>query len=181
MAVFNPESQGGAHHVPSLDSACSGIDAQHVALPVRHHLEDMGVPADEDVRSELVDQRLCSGGPTPRVAAYVHHQDLHPFDLKELIFGIFKAYVLAVAVAVDALQRLEFPDAVGEFEPSAEVAGMPYLIHSSEEVPESLGKYPMSIGYQAYVHVTELFEQRFYESGYVGDLHDADPVRNVVE
>ena len=55
--ILNPETQRSPHDVPSLDAAGTGIDRQHVVLPVEHDLEDVRMAADEKRRSQFPDER----------------------------------------------------------------------------------------------------------------------------
>ena len=55
-AALDLEAQGGADHMEALDSGCSGIYHQHVALGVAHYLQYMRVAADEYIRMIPVDE-----------------------------------------------------------------------------------------------------------------------------
>lgn len=60
-------------------------------------------------------------------------------------------YILAVAIAVDAPQRLECRYFMSGFD-IPEVAGMPYFVNRGKEFPEFGAEHPVGIGYETYIH-----------------------------
>lgn len=119
---------------------------------VRHHLQDMGMSADEDLGPVMFDEssrlRVITAGGTSDMS----HEDRDSLDFQELVFRILETYVLAIAVAGDADQGLELPDAVGERESSSEISGMPDDIDRREELLECVAENAVGIGDETYVH-----------------------------
>ena len=120
---------------------------------VVHHFQNMRMPAYEYVRMEFLDKRpgppvIMAGRPSD-----MGHKDGDPLKFQNLLVRIFQTYVLAVAVARDAYQRLEFPYVVGEGESPAEIARMPYHVTRSEKLLEFVAEDSVSIAYEADVHL----------------------------
>ena len=88
----------------------------------------------------------------PRITPDMGHQYRQTLHLQELMVRIFETYVLAVAVARNAHQRLESPDLICKGKAPAEIAGMPYDIHWSKELLEWLAEHSVSVAYEADVH-----------------------------
>ena len=59
------------------------------------------------------------------------HVNVDFFRLPTQLFGIFGAYILAVDIAIDAFERFEGTEAVGQRD-RTEVAGMPDLVAGLE-------------------------------------------------
>ena len=58
LPAINVKAKGRPDSMPTLVSAGSGVDIQKVFRRVIHYFQDMGVPADEDIRAVLPDQVL---------------------------------------------------------------------------------------------------------------------------
>jgi hypothetical protein len=59
--------------------------------------------------------------------------------------------VIVVTVSGNANKRLEGRDFLCGLETASEIAGMPNLVHRSEELAELLAEYAMRIGYETYI------------------------------
>lgn len=131
--------------MPTLDACGSGVDCHHVILGVAHDFQDMGMPADEHLRPETVDQGSGSKVIMPGISSYVHHQYGHPSALEELVVRIIHADVLTVAVPIYSDQRFEGCYLFCSGEAAAEVSGMPDLVHGLEELLELWAEYSVSV------------------------------------
>ena len=127
------EPQGGADKMETVYPCCAWIDDHHVALMVVHHPEDVGMPAYEDVRMVPVYESPCPRVITARIATDMNHQHFHTAAVKKQMVRIVETDILAVAVAINAFQRLEGRNLLRSLQP-AEVSGMPYLIHRLQEI-----------------------------------------------
>ena len=94
----------------------SGIDRQQVVDGVVGHLEYMGVPGDEELRTHGLDLGDGARVVAARIAPDVGHQhpDALAFEREEL--GIDAAGQSAVDVAADGPERFEGGDPVGQFD-----------------------------------------------------------------
>ena len=66
----------------------------------------------------------------------MHHENPLSLTFKALIFRIHQTDILTVAISVDAFQRLECGNRVCEIDTSAEISGMPHLIHRLQKLLE---------------------------------------------
>ena len=125
-SVVEGESHQGGDFVESLSASGAGVDVQEFMLWVIHHLQNMGMSSDEDVRMVVLDDGEYCALIVSRVAAYVSHENLVPLSHKQLGGRKFPAYILTVHVAVNTHHRFECPQRLQHAWP--EVAGMPYLV-----------------------------------------------------
>ncbi len=145
VSAVNLKAKSGSHGVPTLDSGGSGVDIQKIPRLIIHNFEDMGVAADKDVGPVLPDEGAGFGIVVAGRAADMGHQDFqslaHPAQRK----GILMDQATVVAVSDDAPEGLESRNLIRRIQPAAEVAGMPDLVHGSEEIPELGREEPVGI------------------------------------
>ncbi len=110
------------------------------------------MPADEDVRAEPLNKRPRTDVIMTRIAADMGHQHLHSAALEKLMSGIVHADILSVAIPVHSHKWLEISYLLRELCPTAEIPGVPELIHRLQEFAEFVGKYPVGIRNQSYIH-----------------------------
>ena len=84
IGTVDGEADGGADVVKAVDAGGSGVDVEQVVFAVRHHLEDVGMSADEDAGTELVDFQSSFRLVSPGVTADVGHQDADIFTNEAL-------------------------------------------------------------------------------------------------
>ena len=104
----------------------------------------MGVAADEDLRAVGFDQAQCAVVVAAGVTADVGHQDAHSVLLEKVHHRVVVPYVVAVAVAIDADERLEGGNLL-RHRPGAEVAGVPDDIDRFEELAQFLVEIPVRV------------------------------------
>lgn len=63
------------------------------------------------------------------IASDVHHQHGHPSAFEELVVREIHPYILTVTVSINAHKRFERSYLLSSLEASAEISGMPYLVH----------------------------------------------------
>ena len=143
-AVINAESEGSADGMKTIGAGSARIDDHHAALMVVHHPEDVGMPAHEDVWMKFVYKSPCPRVIPARIASDMNHQHFHAAAVKKPVVRIVKPDILAVAVAVHTFQRLEGRNLLRSLQ-SAEVSGMPYLIHRLQEILQRGIKQTMGI------------------------------------
>ena len=151
LPAVDVEPEGRPHEMEPVDSCGARIQYHHIPLPVRHHLQDMGVPADKQVRPVLVYQGSGPGVISPGIPPDMDHQDLHPATAEQLVHGIVHTDVIAVYIAVDTPQRLECGDCLRGLQ-RAEIPGMPDFVDRLQEVHERPVECPVRVRYQSYVH-----------------------------
>lgn len=112
----------------------------------------MGMAANENPGTQLLDEPPGSRVIVPRIASYMHHQHAHPAAFEKLVFRKLETLVLSVAVAPDSAHRLECLYFADELKPRAPVAGVPDFIHRLEELCEFFAPNSVYIADQSYVH-----------------------------
>lgn len=161
-ALLDLEPEGGADYMEALDSGCSGIDRHHVPFVITHDFEDMGMPADEYIRTMEVNELSGACIVPARIAADMGHQHLQPLAFENAVERVDEAETVVVAVACHTFQRLEPSDLFCQLKASSEITGMPDLIDRLEEFTEWRIENAVSIGNQAYIHVRQSFMTIFF-------------------
>ena len=146
-ALVQAEAEGGADHVKALDAGCSRVDDQHISFGIPHHFKDMRVAADKDVRMEFIDQLPRAGIISAGVASDVGHKHLHPLTFKEAVERVGETEVVVVAVSGDSHEWLEICNGGGKVEASAEITGVPDLVHRGKEFAEFGAEDAVGVGY----------------------------------
>ena len=150
LPVFDAEAEGGADQMEALDAGGTGVEDHHVVVFVVDHFQDVGVAADEDLRAVGFDQAQGAIVVAAGVAADVGHQHAHPvlFEVAHHLGEV--AYVVAVAVAEDADQRLEGGDLrIGGL--IAEIPSMPDHVDRCQKIFQLLVEVSVGVGDQSYV------------------------------
>ena len=136
----------------SLDSGSSRIDHHHVPFRVADNLEDMGMAADEYVRTVFFDELHRPLVITSGIASDMGHQDLHPLAFEKAVERVGEAEIMIVAIAGDAEKRLEPGDFFSELQPPSEIPRMPYLVDRGKEFTELSVEYTVGIRYETDKH-----------------------------
>lgn len=150
-SFLETESECGAHDMKTLYACGTWIYHQHIPLGVTHNLQYMGMTANKDVRTVLVNQLSCLGIVTSGISSYMCHQNLQALALKETVHRVDISKIEIVTVSCNSDQRLESCNLLCCSHPSSEVSGMPYLIDRFKELPELSVKDTMRIRNQSYV------------------------------
>ena len=131
--VFQLETESCPYNMKALYACRPRIDYQHITLRIPDNLKNMRMSAYENVRSVPVDQFPCTGIIAAWVSPDMGHEDLQTFTFEETVQRVVIAESLIVTVSADADERLEGGQAGRQVHASAEVAGMPDLVHRLEE------------------------------------------------
>ena len=101
--------------------------------------------ADKYVRPVLIYQ--CTGPRvvSSRISAYMCHEDLHPFTFEEAVQGMDETEVVVVAIASHSDKGPEGGDLFRKGHSSAEVSGMPDLVHRLKEIAELPAEYAVGV------------------------------------
>ena len=139
------KTEGRPDLLPSLQAGGSGIEVEQVMVRVMHDLEDMGMAAHEDIRTELPDQ-----GERPRVimagrAPDMGHQDLFPFAVPDPVLRVIIDQNPVVAVPGNTDERLEPGDGRSQGQSPAEIPRMPDLVDRGKEFAEFGAEHPVGI------------------------------------
>ena len=113
--------------MPALVACGAGVHVEALQLIVVHHFQDMGMPADEQLRGTGDELFFDVGCITGWVTADVRHVHFHAFALPAQLFGVYGADVVAIDIAVYTFQWFECAELLGKGD-GAEIAGMPYFI-----------------------------------------------------
>ena len=135
-ALVYAEAEGCPDYMEALDAGCSRVYDQHITQRVTHYLKDVGVATDKDVRSVLLYKLPCFGIVSARIASDMGHKHLHALTFEEAVKGMGEAEIVVVTVAGDTYKGLELSDSGSKIKASAEVAGVPDLVHRGEEFTE---------------------------------------------
>ena len=122
---------------------------QQVVDGVVGHLEYMGVPGDEELRTHGLDLGDGARVVAARIAPDVGHQHLHLLAAEGEEVGVDAAGHAAVDVARDGAQGLEGGNAVGQLE-RPDVSRMPDLIDLAQKVAQRLVEAAVRVGNDAY-------------------------------
>lgn len=144
-AIIYMESKRRPDYVDSLNTGCSGIDAEHITVLIHLYFEYMGMSADEDVRLMMADEVICPDVILARVPSYMSQQDLHTFAAEESVRGIIPSEVKVVAVSYNSHQWLECSYFRSCLEAAAKVTCVPYFINVLEEFLELFREYTVRI------------------------------------
>ncbi len=134
--VIDVKSEGGADYMEALDAGGTGIDGKHIIVGVTHNLEDVGVAADKDVGTIVMDEFPGPDIIAAGIAADMGQKYGEPLPLEIAVHRMGIAQVIVVAVARHSHQGFEFFYFPGKVEASAEVSCVPDFIDRLKEVPE---------------------------------------------
>ena len=160
VARINLEAQGGADQVKTLMAGGPGIDDEHIIIGIVHHAQDMGMTADENIGLIHVNLLPGLGVVTPGKTADMRHQHLLPLALEKLVAGAVVAQVVAVHISVHPDEVFERRQAAVHLRSPAEISGVPYLIHGSQELKNIFVQAPVRIRYDPYCFQSDSFTQR---------------------
>jgi len=91
----------------AVNATSAWIHVQEVVLAVGHHLEDVGMAAEEEIDAWLTAQIVFhSLVVSTRIAANVGHEDAQAFDGEVKVVGRDRLHAILVDVAIDDAQDL---------------------------------------------------------------------------
>ena len=136
FSAINMKAEGRPESVPALVTTGPRVDIQDFFGLIIHNLQDVGMPADEDIGPMLPDERPGLGIIVAGRPSDVGHQHFQTLALPAAIQRAPVQQPPVVAVADDALQRLERRDLRLRVQSAPEVPGMPDLVDILEELLE---------------------------------------------
>lgn len=149
FSAINMKAKSGPDCVPALVSAGSGVDIQEVLRLIIHYFQDVGMTADEKVRTVLPDEVPGFGIIVPRRSADMGHQHPEPFAVPETEHRTPVQQAPVVAIADDALQRFERRNLRLQVQSAPEVPGVPDLVDILQECLEFGAERPVRIRYES--------------------------------
>ena len=105
----------------------------------------MGMAANENPGTQLLDEPPGSRVIVPRIASYMRNGNPHTLQLKELELRNSQPYYIIVAIALDTSKRLKLLNVVQSLY-TAKVARVPYLIHRLQKCAQLIVKPTMGVG-----------------------------------
>jgi len=149
--LFDFETQSGLDLVETIGAGGARVEDQHIVALVVHHLQYVGVAADEDVRAggfyHLKGPVVVFAG----VAAYVGHQNFPTLHFKNLCRRVAAADFGTVTIAVDGFQSLEGGPGVGRLD-IAEISGVPEFFDWLQKLFYTFVHESVGVGYNTNVH-----------------------------
>ncbi len=138
--------------MPPLNATGSRIDGEHIIMGVVHHLEDVRMPAHENLRTTGLYQGLSPEIIMPGVSPDMGHKYRHTPALEKLVPGVVEPDVTAVTVPINPHEGFEGSDGCREFSIPAEIPGVPELVHRIEELAELFVEDAVRVGNKTYIH-----------------------------
>lgn len=145
LSFINVKPQSRPDKVKALYAGSTGIHYQHVPFRITHHLQDMRMTAYEYIGTIPVYQDTCLYVISPRITSYMGHKNLHPLAFKETVQRVYETKVVVIAIAGNTDNRLEGGQLFSQVHASAEITGMPYLVHRLKKLAELPAEYAMRI------------------------------------
>lgn len=139
------KSDSSPDEMKPLDSCGTGIDHEHIPFLVSDDLQDVGMATDEDVRTMHVDQLAGMIVILAGIAADMRHEHLQAFAFEDTMDRMDEAEVVVVAVSGDSEKGLESTDLLRKLKSSAEVSGMPDLVHRLKKIAELPAEYAVGV------------------------------------
>ena len=146
------EPEGSTYHMKSLYSGRSRIYRQHIPPVVAHHLQNVGMTADKDIRLMKIYEFPGADIVSARISSDMHHQDLESFTLKDPVQRMDEAQLMIITISRHSFKRLEGRNLFRKAESATEISGMPDFIDRFKEVTELSVKDSVCIRYQSYMH-----------------------------
>ena len=131
-------------------------------LIIRHGPQNMGVPANKEIRFLSLEHLSNALGIALGVTSDVDHQDLHPFALELPYLRVFIANLRAVDIAPNGLQGAKLSQFLSQAQ-GADISRMPDLIALFEKAEEFGVEIAVSVGDETYSH-----ESKWAVSGAAG-------------
>ena len=150
--AINVKAESRPESVPALVTTGPGVDIQDFFGLIIHNLQDVGMPADKDVGPMLPDKRPRLGIIVAGRPADMGHQHFQALALPAAVQRTPVQQPPVVAIADDALQRLEGGDLRLRVQSAPEVPGMPDLVDIPEELLELRRKHAVRIRYESDKH-----------------------------
>lgn len=91
--------------MPALPARSAGIYVETIQLIVINNFENVGVPANKELRTTVCKFLFYFRGISSRVAADVRHEDFHVLAVPGEFFRIDTSYIVAINVSVHTFQR----------------------------------------------------------------------------
>ena len=136
LPCIDVESDRCPYDMKALYTRSSRIDYQHITFRVTYNLQNMRMPAYENIRLQLINKPASSYIIPPRISSDMSHKHLHALTFEEAVKGMGEAEIVVVTVAGDTYKGFELSDSGSKVEASAEIAGVPDLVHRGEKFTE---------------------------------------------
>jgi hypothetical protein len=133
--------------VPTLLSACAGIDVEKTEFFIGHYFQDVGVTANEQSAGRRIGlqdfaySRIVLAG----IASDMCHKYGYAVAFKTKVLRHFPADYGVVYVPIYAPQGLERPQPVDDVH-GADIAGVPYFIAFGEVLEDFLVEKTVGVG-----------------------------------
>jgi hypothetical protein len=121
------EEEDSSHQMPAVMAAGAGVHVNQAQCGVAHHLQNMGVAADEKAGFDAGKISFHAGVVVAGVAADMGHVDAEPFAIPAEVLGQVGAEFGAINVAVHSPDWFEFSKLIEDLRGS-EVTSVPELI-----------------------------------------------------
>ena len=169
ISVLDREPESSPDSLDAIFAAGTWVHQEAVELFVEDDPEDMTMTANEELRLLTFEEFSSFRTVVTRVATYVHHKDRKPFDRERQgallldrlryvdahavldVDSVFPAdsgaHILTVGVTSDRSDRSPFLAQRMEDIIVADVACVPYLVASAEEVEQLRVEEAVSVAY----------------------------------
>jgi len=151
FSIGKREAQKGSHPMEPLDSCGTGIEVQSTPRRVRLDEQQVGMSANEEVRTLVHEALPNAGSVAPGAASDVGHPDGAAVALEMLMFRKVAPDELVIDVAVNSDERGDGGQCVGHPE-VPNVAGMPDFIARRKVVQHAVIDVAMGVADQADAH-----------------------------
>jgi hypothetical protein len=151
FASLHGESQQGAHEMPSVVTASTGVHMKQSEHLVAHDLQDMRVAADEQTGSQTSKFHPCSPVVIAWVAPYVGHVNVDALALPGEIGRQIGAEFGTVKIPVNASDWPKGPEQIQNLD-RPEVACVPNLVAFGEMPENSVVQKSVCVGEQPDSH-----------------------------
>ena len=129
IASINGKTQKGFHLVKAGSAGRPGVQMEKIMLLVKHDLENMRMPADENTRLLPADHFAGMRAVLSRVATDVRDKYFYSLAFEKLVFGIQAADLRPIDVTMNSPQRLQCLD-LPAYINASNIACMPNFIRS---------------------------------------------------
>ena len=148
IPLHQRKADDGLHFVKALLPCRPRVDVQQAVLFVGHHLEDVGMAADEQPGRLLPDDLPHAFAVTAGIAADVGHQDVDALAFKAEVFRESPAHRRIVDVAVYGAQGAESFQLVC-YLTGADIAGVPDFVAFFKVLKDAFVQVGVGVGEEA--------------------------------
>ena len=136
FSAINVKAEGRPESVPTLVSTGPRVHVQEIIGLIIHNLQDVGMPADEEVGPMLPDERPGLGIIVAGRPSDVGHQHFQALAFPAAVQRAPVQQPPVVAIADDSHQGLERGDLRLRVQPAPEIPGVPDHIDILQKLPE---------------------------------------------